>query len=45
MMGIADKLVLKRQRHLKWRALDSLEMILMIICGFCCFGFSLSVTR
>ena len=30
-MGIADKLVLQRQRHLKWKALDGLEMVLMII--------------
>src|SRR4249920_1162236 len=42
-MGIAEKLVLNRQRHLKWRALDRLEMILMIICGLTLFGFSLSV--
>src|SRR6185312_862776 len=42
-MGIADKLVLNRQRHLKWKALDPLEMILMIICGLTLFGFSLSV--
>src|SRR4249920_1548439 len=43
-MGIAEKLVLNRQRHLKWRALDRLEMILMIICGLTLFGFSLSVS-
>jgi TRAP-type C4-dicarboxylate transport system permease small subunit len=43
-MGIADQLVLNRQRHLKWRALDKLEMILMIICGLTLFGFSLSVS-
>jgi TRAP-type C4-dicarboxylate transport system permease small subunit len=43
-MSIADKLVLQRQRHLKWRALDRLELILMILCGVLCFGFSLSVT-
>jgi TRAP-type C4-dicarboxylate transport system permease small subunit len=43
-MAIADKLVLKRQRHLKWPAFDKLELILMIICGMLCFGFSLSVT-
>jgi TRAP-type C4-dicarboxylate transport system permease small subunit len=43
-MSIADKLVLKRQRHLKWRALDRLEMILMMLCGLLCFGFSMSVT-
>src|SRR5438552_7415237 len=43
-MPIADKLVVQRQRHLKWRALDPLELILMILCGVLCFGFSLSVT-
>ena len=43
-MSIADKLVLQRQRHLKWRALDGLELVLMILCGVLCFGFSLSVT-
>jgi TRAP-type C4-dicarboxylate transport system permease small subunit len=43
-MSIADTLVVKRQRHLKWRALDRLELVLMIVCGVLCFGFSLSVT-
>src|SRR5246127_2792588 len=43
-MSIADKLVLQRQRHLKWRALDRLELVLMILCGVLCLGFSLSVT-
>ena len=43
-MSIADKLVLHRQRHLKWRALDGLELVLMIVCGLTLFGFSLSVT-
>src|SRR3954463_6769573 len=43
-MTVADKLVLQRQRHLKWSALDRLELILMIVCGVLCFGFSLSVT-
>ena len=42
-MTIADKLVLQRQHHLKWRSLDRLEMILMMLCGVLCFGFSLSV--
>jgi len=42
-MSIADRLVLQRQRHLKWRALDRLELILMIICGLTLFGFSMSV--
>ena len=43
-MSIADKLVLKRQRHLKWPALDRLETVLMVACGILCFGFSMSVT-
>jgi TRAP-type C4-dicarboxylate transport system permease small subunit len=42
-MTIADKLVLQRQQHLKWRSFDRLEMILMMLCGVLCFGFSLSV--
>ncbi len=43
-MSITDKLVLQRQRHLKWRSLDRLELVLMVLCGALCFGFSLSVT-
>jgi TRAP-type C4-dicarboxylate transport system permease small subunit len=43
-MSIADRLVLKRQRHLKWRALDRLETVLMMLCGILCFSFSMSVT-
>ena len=43
-MGIAEKLVLQRQRHLKWRAFDTIEMLLMIVCGLTLFGFSVSVT-
>jgi TRAP-type C4-dicarboxylate transport system permease small subunit len=42
-MAIADKLVLQRQHHLKWRSFDKLELVLMMICGVLCFGFSLSV--
>ena len=42
-MRIAEKLLLQRQRHLKWRALDPLEMILMILCGLLLFGFSTTV--
>src|ERR1700693_2210130 len=41
---LAEKLVLKRQRHLKWRAFDVLEMILMMLCGALLFGFSTTVT-
>jgi TRAP-type C4-dicarboxylate transport system permease small subunit len=43
-MSISDNLVLQRQRHLKWRVLDPLELVLMVLCGLLCFGFSLSVT-
>src|ERR1700730_9117057 len=43
-MGIAGKLLLSRQRHLKWRGLDLLEMALMIICGGALFGFSVTVS-
>jgi TRAP-type C4-dicarboxylate transport system permease small subunit len=42
-MSIADKLVLQRQHHLKWRAFDRFELVLMMLCGLLCFGFSLSV--
>ena len=40
---MASKLVLQRQRHLKWRAFDALETILMILCGVCLLGFSTTV--
>src|SRR6185295_2191937 len=43
-MAVADKLLVQRQRHLKWRWLDWLELALMILCGVLCLGFSLSVT-
>src|SRR6202040_4340656 len=43
-MSIADKLGLQREHHLKWRAFDRLELILMMLCGLLFFGFSLSVT-
>ena len=33
---VADKLVLQRQRHLKWRAFDRLELVLMIALRRCC---------
>jgi TRAP-type C4-dicarboxylate transport system permease small subunit len=42
-MAIADKLVLQRQHHLKWRSFDRLELVLMILCGALCFGFCSSV--
>jgi TRAP-type C4-dicarboxylate transport system permease small subunit len=40
---MASKLVLQRQRHLKWRAFDALETVLMILCGVCLLGFSTTV--
>ena len=43
-MRFADKLVLNRQRHLKWRAFDVLELALMILCGILLFGFSTTTT-
>jgi TRAP-type C4-dicarboxylate transport system permease small subunit len=42
-MSIADRLVLQRQRHLKWPALDPLEKLLMLLCGVTLFGFTTSV--
>jgi TRAP-type C4-dicarboxylate transport system permease small subunit len=42
-MRFADKLVLKRQRHLKWRAFDVLELALMMLCGLLLFGFVTTV--
>lgn len=36
-------LILQRHRHLKWRALDPLEALLMILCGVCITMFSLTV--
>src|SRR3981189_963013 len=42
-MSIAHKLVLQGQRHLKWRAFDVLEMVLMMLCGLLLFGFSTTV--
>jgi TRAP-type C4-dicarboxylate transport system permease small subunit len=41
---MASKLVLQRQRHLKWRAFDALETVLMVLCGACLLGFSTTVT-
>jgi TRAP-type C4-dicarboxylate transport system permease small subunit len=36
-------LVLPRHRHLKWKALDPLETLLMVLCGVSIFGFTVSV--
>jgi len=42
-MRIADKLLVQRQRHLKWRAFDGIEIGLMMLCGLLLFGFSTTV--
>jgi TRAP-type C4-dicarboxylate transport system permease small subunit len=42
-MPIADKLLPQRQRHLKWRAFDKIELALMMLCGLLLFGFSSTV--
>jgi TRAP-type transport system small permease protein len=36
-------LVIARHRHLKWRALDPLEHVLMVLCGVSIAGFTSSV--
>jgi len=36
-------IVLQHDRHLKWRAFDPLEWLLMVLCGVSIGGFSLSV--
>jgi TRAP-type C4-dicarboxylate transport system permease small subunit len=36
-------LVLERDRHLKWRVLDAVEHVLMILCGVTLTGFSTTV--
>jgi TRAP-type mannitol/chloroaromatic compound transport system permease small subunit len=36
-------LVLERQRHLKWRAFDPLEQMLMMLCGVALAGFATTV--
>jgi len=36
-------LVLDRHRHLKWKAFDPLEALLMVLCGVCIFMFTVSV--
>jgi TRAP-type C4-dicarboxylate transport system permease small subunit len=35
-------IVLQTDRHLKWRAFDLLERVLMILCGICLTGFTLA---
>ena len=40
---MVDKLVLQRQRCLRWRAFGKLELVLMVLCGVLLFGFSSTV--
>jgi TRAP-type C4-dicarboxylate transport system permease small subunit len=42
-MGAFDGLVLHENRHLKWRVLDPLENLLMILCGVAITGFCVLV--
>jgi len=42
-MADENALVLKRQRQLKWRSLDWLEAVLMMLCGITLAGFCASV--
>jgi TRAP-type C4-dicarboxylate transport system permease small subunit len=41
-MNEGVEFVLGEARHLKWRALDGIERVLMILCGVCLFGFTAS---
>jgi TRAP-type C4-dicarboxylate transport system permease small subunit len=43
LMTERSHIVLQRDRHLKWRAFDPLEALLMVLCGVAITGFSLSV--
>ena len=42
-MAITDRLVSRRQSHLKWRKFDILELALMGLCGFLLFAFCTTV--
>lgn len=37
------QVVIPRHRHLKWKALDPIETMLMVLCGVCMVGFTLCV--
>jgi len=39
-MSDRQELVLDADRHLKWRALDPVERVLMVLCGVCMAGFT-----
>jgi TRAP-type C4-dicarboxylate transport system permease small subunit len=40
---VAVELVQSSDRHLKWRSLDWLESVLMVLCGVCLAGFTCTV--
>jgi len=40
---LPNPLVIARHRHLKWKALDPLEHVLMVLCGISIGGFTASV--
>ena len=42
-MSDTNPLVLQAQRHLKWRAFDPIERVLMILCGVAITGFTSGV--
>jgi TRAP-type C4-dicarboxylate transport system permease small subunit len=42
-MTVKSKLVNQQHRHLKWRAFDAIECLLMVLCGILLFGFSATV--
>jgi TRAP-type C4-dicarboxylate transport system permease small subunit len=42
-MSITDRLVSRRQSHLKWRAFDGVELVLMGLCGILLFAFCSTV--
>ena len=42
-MAVTDRLVSRRQSHLKWRTLDVLELALMGLCGILLFAFCSTV--
>ena len=44
MSDLPAPFVLEAQRHLKWRAFDILERILLILCGVAITGFTVTVT-
>ena len=42
-MNAEGDIVLQSHRHLKWRAFDAVERVMMGLCGICLLGFTTSV--